>query len=80
MKTLREITHGKVNAMRAPEIATAYSIGKTIYVKDKQGNILFILTADQLMGYTSTTVTIRLGNHALTYNNMGTQQTIQTIR
>lgn len=66
--------------IRAPEIASAVAIGKTIYVYDNRNNILFILTADALLGYTSTTVTVRLGAHALTYNNMGTQTMLQTIR
>jgi len=68
--------------MRAPEIASAVytKANKTIYVYDARGNILFILTADDLLGYTQSTLTARLGHHALTYNNMGTQINIQTIR
>jgi len=66
--------------MRAPEIASAVMIGKTVYVYDSRGNILFIVTANGLLGYTATTLTIRLAHHALTYNNMGAQINIQTIR
>jgi hypothetical protein len=66
--------------IRAPEIASAVMIGKVVYAYDHRGNVLYILTADGLLGYTATTLTVRLGSHALTYNNMGTQISIQTIR
>jgi hypothetical protein len=74
-KHLREIT-----AMRAPEISSAVWINKLVYVKDNRDNILFLLPADKLLGYTSTSVTIKQGTYALTYNNMGTQVSLQTIR
>jgi hypothetical protein len=74
-KHLREITN-----MKAPEIANAVPIGKTVYVYDNRGNILFIISADALLGYTGSSLTVRLGSYALTYNNMGTQTTIQTLR
>jgi hypothetical protein len=76
MKHLREIAP----MIRAPEIASAVAIGKTIYVYDVRGNILFILNADNLLNYTGTTITVRLGQYALTYNNTGTQINLQTIR
>ena len=68
--------------MRAPEIASAIftANSKVVYVYDARGNILFIQTADALLGYTATTLTVRLGHHALTYNNTGTQINLQTIR
>ena len=87
MKSLNEIRYGhrsgyykEQEMIKAPEIAIATMLGKTIYVKDKQGNILFILTADQLLGYTATTITVRLGSYSQTYNNMGSQINLQTLR
>jgi hypothetical protein len=73
-KQLREIA-----PMRAPEIASAVMIGKVVYVYDHRSNILFIMPCDALLGYTATTLTVRLAAHALTYNNMGTQIGLQTI-
>jgi len=66
--------------MRAPDIDTVLTMGKVVYVKDRQGNILFILNADALLGYTPSSVTVRVNHHALTYNNMGSQTQIATIR
>ena len=66
--------------IKAPEIASAVAIGKVTYVYDHQGNILFLMPSDGLLGYTPTTVTVRQGSHALTYNNMGSQTLMQTIR
>lgn len=66
--------------IRAPEIASAVMIGKVVYAYDQRGNILFILPCDGLLGYTGRTITVRLAQHALTYNNMGSQINLQTIR
>jgi hypothetical protein len=73
-KNLREIVN-----MKAPDIAVATQWGKTVYVKDSKGNILFILVADELLSYTGQTITIRLGTYAMTYNNAGSQISIQTL-
>ena len=72
-KDLREM-------IRAPEIGSAVMISKMLYVKDRQGNILFLLPCDDLLGYTPTSITVRVAAHALTYNNMGSQTNIETIR
>jgi hypothetical protein len=66
--------------IRAPEIASVTMIQKIAYAYDQRGNILFLLPCDGILGYTGTSVTIRQGAHALTYNNMGSQTTMQTIR
>lgn len=76
MKPLREISP----MIRAPEIASVVMIQKIAYVYDQRGNILFLLPCDAILGYTGTSVTIRQAAHAFTYNNMGTQTTMQTIR
>lgn len=66
--------------IRAPEIASATMIQKVAYVYDHKGNMLFLLPCDAILGYTGTSITVRLAAHALTYNNMGAQQAIATIR
>lgn len=65
--------------IRAPEITNAVMIGKTAYVYNGS-NILFLLPCDKIMGYTGTAITIRLAKHSITYNNMGMQTTVQTLR
>jgi hypothetical protein len=79
-KTLREIAPNRSVAMRAPDIASVMMIHKVAYVYDQRGDILFLMPCDALLGYTGGTVTVRQGSHALTYNNMGSQTLIQTIR
>lgn len=60
-------------------IATAVVIGNILYVKDARGQTLFTrsINGGELMGYTGSTVTIRIGRLAYVLNERG--QTLTTI-
>lgn len=54
-------------------IATAIVIGNMLYVKDKRGMLLFTksLVGAELLSYTGSTVTIRIGRLAYVYDKRG---------
>lgn len=74
MKTLREIS-----MIRAPQITNAIMNNKVCYVYSGE-NILFILNCDGLLGFTGSSITVRQGHHAISYDNIGVQRSIATIR
>jgi len=51
-------------------ISTAKQSGNTVYVYDERGSVLF-QRSGTLMGYTSTTVTVKNGTTNYTYNDKG---------
>lgn len=87
-KVLSEETKARMSASRNTsgfrgvwaQIASVITIGKVVYVQDHHGGILFLITCDGLLGYTPTSVTVRLKSDAVTYDNLGRQQNIQTLR
>lgn len=60
-------------------IATVIVIGNMLYVKDKHGMLLFTKSfiGSQLLGYTGSTVTIRIGRMAYVYDERG--RTLSTM-
>lgn len=52
-------------------IGSAVEKGSTVYVYNEKGNTLYTKSADQLLGFTGTTVTVRKGRTAYTYDERG---------
>lgn len=52
-------------------IGSAVQKGKTIYVYNEKGQIMFAKTGDKLVGYTAITVTVQKGKTVTTYNEKG---------
>ncbi|MBC7750502.1 MAG: hypothetical protein H7Z73_02110 [Candidatus Saccharibacteria bacterium] len=56
--------------------------GNSFYVHDEDGKLLCVKTAikdDELIGYTSTTFSIKQGNTIHTYDEKGRRKSIKTI-
>jgi hypothetical protein len=60
-------------------IASAIQIGKIIYVRDMRGNIIFMVSADTLLSYTNSSVTVRVASNAIVYDSQGLVINIQTL-
>ena len=52
-------------------IGSAEMKGPNVWVYNERGTTIFNRPADDLIGYTSTTVTIKKGRNAYTYNEKG---------
>lgn len=52
-------------------IGSAVQKGKTIYVYNEKGHVMFGKPGDKLVGYTATTVSIQRGNTVYVYNEKG---------
>ena len=52
-------------------ISSAVQKGTTVTVYDERGFVLFIRGNCQLVGYTSTTVSVKMGKHTYTYDARG---------
>jgi len=62
-------------------IATAVVIGNMLYVKDKRGSLLFTksLIGGELMGFTGSAVTIRIGRLAYILDERGRTTTTTPV-
>jgi hypothetical protein len=62
-------------------IATAVVIGNMLYVKDERGRTLFArgMFGGELLGYTGSTVTIRIGRVAYVLNERGQTTTAFSV-
>jgi hypothetical protein len=60
-------------------IASAIQICKIIYVRDMRGNILFMVSADALLSYTNSSLTVRVASNAMVYDSQGLVINIQTL-
>jgi hypothetical protein len=56
------------------------ALGKVCYVYDDRNNVLLLMNCDQLLGYTPSNVTVRIGANALTYDINGRQLNLVTLR
>jgi hypothetical protein len=55
-------------------IGSALQKGSYVYAYDEKGHQLFSVHADQLLGFTGSTVTVKKGSYAYTYDEKGHQQ------
>ncbi len=58
-------------------IGSASQLGDSVRVYSEQGKLLFVRSGS-LMGYTSSSVTIRFGNAATTYDERGSQRFVRS--
>lgn len=60
-------------------IGSAMQKDSYIYVYDERGNTLYTKPGDALVGYTGSTVTIRIGSYLYTYDERGNTQYTKSV-
>jgi hypothetical protein len=69
----------KLKELRELPITSAIKISTNAYVYSGQ-NVIFIVPADDILNWTASTVTVRLKQLLVTYNNMGSQTSLVPLK